>query len=342
MSTNNPFTIAELAPIAGKPLLMNVDLNGSKALQWAEENKHSINQLLLDNGALLIRGLKLHSSKQFSKVLTALFDEDLLSYSYRSTPRTELKGSVYTATEYHSDQSILQHNENSYTNHWAMNLGFMCLLPSTEGGETPICDSRTVYQQIPTAIRDKFERHGVLYMRNYSDIDLPWSEVFQTDNKAEVEAYCYENNIQFEWLENGGLRTKQVNQAVAIHPKTKEKVWFNQAHLFHVTALPESIRNDIIALRGEENVPRNTYYGDGTPISEADLNTIKAIYEKNMIKFSWQKGDLMLLDNMLFTHGRTPFSGERKVLVGMANPYGTEQMNREMTQTNEASALAEA
>lgn len=313
--------IDSLTPIAGKPLLLDVALEGQKTLDWATEQRGHLEQLLTANGALLIRGLKIPSSKQFAKVLTTLFGEELLSYQYRSTPRTELKGNIYTATEYHNDQVILQHNENSYTNSWALKLGFMCMLPSATGGATPICDSHAVYQAIPEAIRDKFEQHGVMYTRNYSDIDLPWSEVFQTQDKSEVEAYCHANDIQFEWLAEGGLRTRQVNQAVALHPVTGKKVWFNQAHLFHVSALPQAIRNDIIALRGEENLPRNTYYGDGSAIADADLASIKQVYQDLQIAFPWQQGDLMLVDNMAYTHGREAFSGERKVLVGMAQPY---------------------
>jgi alpha-ketoglutarate-dependent taurine dioxygenase len=196
----------------------------------------------------------------------------------------------------------------------------MCVKPAEVGGATPICDSHKIYEQIPENIRDKFERLGVMYTRNYSDIDLPWTEVFQTDNKSDVEAYCEQNDIQYEWLEDG-LRTKQINQAVAVHPVTGKKSWFNQAHLFHVSGLDPAIRDDIIALRGEENLPRNTYYGDGSPIEEKDLALIKQLYEENQISFPWQAGDLMLVDNMAFTHGREAFSGERKVLVGMAVPY---------------------
>jgi len=314
--------IASLELVGDKPLILNVDLNGQKSLDWVEQNKKLINDVVEHNGAILIRGLKLHSSKQFAKVLQSIFGSPLISYSYRSTPRTELKDNVYTATEYHSDQVILQHNENSYTNNWAMKLGFMCLVPAHTGGETPICDSRVVYEKIPNLIRDKFEEKGVLYARTYSDIDLPWSEVFQTNNKSDVESYCIENDISWEWLSDGGLKTKQINQAVAIHPKTGDKVWFNQAHLFHVSALPENIRTDILSLRGEDNLPRNTYYGDGAAITDDDLNVIKKIYDENKISFDWQKGDLMLLDNMLFTHGRSAFQGERKVLVGMAQPFG--------------------
>ena len=36
-----------------------------------------------------------------------------------------------------------------------------------------------------------------------------------------------------------------------------------------------------------------------------------------------------MLDNMLVAHGRAPFRGERKVLVGMADEFGSEAARSE-------------
>jgi alpha-ketoglutarate-dependent taurine dioxygenase len=313
--------VTDLEDIGPMKLLLNADAKGVKAADWVSHNKDHIERLLKENGALLIRGLQIHSSKQFGNILSEVFAQSLLKYRFRSTPRTELRDNVYTATEYHSDQVIAQHNENAYTNNWPMRIGFLCLLPAATGGETPIGDSRKIYPLIPANIREKFEQKGIMYVRNYADIDLPWQQVFQTEDKSQVEQFCRANNIEFEWLDNNGLRTRQVNPAVAVHPDSGEKIWFNQAHLFHTSALPDDIRNNLMAQCGEDSLPRNAYYGDGSAIDPADLALIRDIYSKNRVNFVWEKSDLMLLDNMMFTHGREPFSGERKTLVGMARPH---------------------
>jgi len=36
------------------------------------------------------------------------------------------------------------------------------------------------------------------------------------------------------------------------------------------------------------------------------------------VVFSWQQGDIMVIDNILTMHGRKPFQGDRQVLVAMA------------------------
>jgi alpha-ketoglutarate-dependent taurine dioxygenase len=317
---------ADLQPVQGRPLILQVDQNGAKTADWAAENREPIERLLQANGALLIRGLKFAGSQQFGSVLATLFGSELLEYVYRSTPRTGLRGNVYTATEYHPDLHIPQHNENAYSNRWAMRLGFLCTLPSTTGGATPICESAKVYEQIPDAIRERFERHGVLYVRNYSEIDLHWKEVFQTDDRSAVEDFCRANHLEWEWVDGDRLKTRQVNQASAVHPVTGAKVWFNQAHLFHVSSLEPEIREQMLSVLPESDLPRNTYYGDGSPIEAETLQQIREVYARNSISFEWQRNDLLLVDNMLFSHGREPYAGNRQVLVGMARPIDADQV----------------
>jgi alpha-ketoglutarate-dependent taurine dioxygenase len=117
-----------------------------------------------------------------------------------------------------------------------------------------------------------------------------------------------------------------VCQAVATHPDTGDVVWFNQAHLFHVSSLPPAVRDSLLSSYTEENLPRNVYYGDGTRIELPVLDSIREAYRQETITFPWQEGDVLMLDNMLAAHGRTPFVGARKVVVGMAeafNPQGS-------------------
>jgi alpha-ketoglutarate-dependent taurine dioxygenase len=306
--------------VSGKDLLLKVDTMGLKPLDWAKKYQREIDKLIQKNGAVLLRGLNISSSKTFAGVIKEIFGSNLLSYTYRSTPRTGLKGNIYTATEYPASEVIPQHNENSYSKRWPNRIAFFCLIPAEKGGETPISDSRLIYQRIPEKIRAKFEEKGIAYVRNYSEIDLPWTQVFQTDDKQEVERFCHENQIEYEWFDDGRLRTKQVNAATINHPVTGEKVWFNQAHLFHVSNLAPDIAQAMMTSFGTDNLPRNAFYGDGSEIDPADLAVIKEIYKNCQIRFPWKQGDLLLLDNVLFTHGREPFEGTRKILVGMSNP----------------------
>jgi alpha-ketoglutarate-dependent taurine dioxygenase len=304
-----------------KDFLLQVDSKGLKPTDWAQQQAPDIQQRLDKDGLLLLRGLNILGSKQFGQVLSQLFGEKLLDYTYRSTPRAQIRGNVYTATEYHHDEVILQHNESAYANVWAMRLGFLCMLPAQEGGATPITDSIEVYNAIPADIREEFERKQIEYVRHYGNVDLPWQEVFQTTEKVDVEAYCRANNIQCQWLDSNELRTSQVNPAVCKHPITGNKTWFNQAHLFHGSNYSRWLGGTDSA-EVLQQLPRNARYGDGTAIEQSAIDLINNIYKEQSFYFDWQKGDLLLVDNMRFAHGRQPYKGNRKVLVGMACEHG--------------------
>ncbi|MEI6187905.1 MAG: TauD/TfdA family dioxygenase [Alphaproteobacteria bacterium] len=289
------------------------------AFSWASENKTAIEEEILKYGGILFRDLNLFSVSEFNRFVQIL-TPNLLDYVYRSTPRTRLGGKIYTATEYPADRTIPLHNENSYSLSWPEKIFFFSILVASEGGETPIADSRNIYQKIDPTIRKKFEEKGVLYVRNYrAGMDLSWQEVFQTDKQKEVEDYCKNHSIEWKW--NSGpseLTTRQVCQAILSHPQTDEKVWFNQAHLFHISNLDKKVVKSLLKEYGEEYLPRNTFYGDGAPFETDVLDHIREVYEQEKIIFKWKKGDIMFLDNRLMAHGRQPYKGERKVAVAMA------------------------
>jgi alpha-ketoglutarate-dependent taurine dioxygenase len=203
-----------------------------------------------------------------------------------------------------------------------MAIGFMSLKVAATGGETPIADCRRVYTRIPEHIRRRFEERGVMYVRNYRPgIDLSWKTVFQTTSRDDVDRFCRAEGIEAMWMRPDHLRTRHVCQGVATHPVTGEKVWMNQAHLFHVTSLDPDYVELLLEEFGEENLPRNAYYGDGSRIEPEALTAIRAAYAAEALVFPWQAHDILLLDNMLMAHGRSAFTGDRQVVVGMSEPY---------------------
>ena len=300
------------------PLVLEAQRRGFDPFEWTKGNKSLLENYLLKYGGILLRNFNINSVSEFNRMVQIL-SPDLLDYVYRSTPRTKLGGKIYTATEYPADRVIQLHNENAYSRSWPNKIVFFSLIVASEGGETPIADSRNVYKKIDSHIKAKFEQHGVMYTRNYNKgIDLSWQEVFQTEEKAEVEKYCKENDIKFEWKTGvSELTTKQICQASFVHPVSGESVWFNQAHLFHISSLDEDSRLSLIRELGERNIPRNASYGNGDPLESEVLEHIREVYNHEKIKFKWHKGDIMILDNLLMAHGRETYKGERKVAVAM-------------------------
>jgi alpha-ketoglutarate-dependent taurine dioxygenase len=59
------------------------------------------------------------------------------------------------------------------------------------------------------------------------------------------------------------------------------------------------------------------YYGDGTAIENSVIEEIRELSWRTAVKFPWQEGDVLAVDNMLVAHARMPFKGPRKILVSM-------------------------
>lgn len=305
------------------PLIIEAEYPGELLLSAAPRLQAFVSQALARQGGVLFRGFNLRQIEDF-QAFAATFGHTLLNYEFGSTPRTSVAKGVYTSTEYPAHSDIPLHNEQSYTRDWPMKIWFYCALAAPVGGETPIADSRAVLRLMPPHITERFTRDGLLYVRNYGNgLDLPWQQVFNTDNPAEAEEFCRAHQIEFEWNEDGELRTRQRCQAIATHPYTGDRVWFNQAHLFHSSTLSEEMREILVdTIGGEEFLPRNVYFGDGSPIPDEMLAEVRAVLADCKIIFPWQTGDVLMLDNMLTMHAREPYSGPRKVVVAMAEGHG--------------------
>ena len=321
LSEEDLVTTGYLQPDQHLPLVIQPALKDINLFEWATNNRQFVEMQLLSHGAILFRNFKITTVAEFEKFITATLGP-LLEYTYHSTPRTQVSGNIYTSTEYPANQSIPLHNEMSYARNWPMRICFCCLETADEGGETPIADSGKVFTRISPEIRELFMKTNVMYVRNYGDgIDLPWQKVFGTTSKSDVEAYCLEVGIEFEWKSGNRLRTRQKCQAVAMHPKTGKFIWFNQAHLFHTSSLQQDVYNSLSQSFEEEDLPRNALLGDGSPIEPDVLNQIRQAYSQEETVFTWQEGDILMLDNMLVAHGRRPYLGSRRVVVGMAQPF---------------------
>ncbi|BBD60564.1 taurine catabolism dioxygenase TauD/TfdA [Nostoc sp. HK-01] len=308
------------------PLVIKSSVRKLDLAVWASTNRDFINTQLLKHGAILFRGFNIDAIAEFEQVIKAICFE-AMEYRYRASPRTQVSDRIYTSTDYPADQSIFPHNEHAYSPSFPLKIFFFCVTPAQQGGETPVGSCREIFARIEPKIRERFIEKKVMYVRNFGDgFGLPWQTVFQTTEKAKVEEYCHIHDIKFEWKDGDRLRTRQIGPAVVKHPLTGELVWFNHATFFHVSTLEKNTREALLSGFKEEDLPTNTYYGDGSPIEPSVLASLREVYQQAMVSFPWQKGDILMLDNMLAVHGRAPFVGTRQVLVGMAEALNIKEL----------------
>jgi non-ribosomal peptide synthase protein (TIGR01720 family)/FkbM family methyltransferase len=311
--------VGEPLPLVLQPAVADLD-----APNWAQHNRAFIEAELFRHGAILFRNFGLRSVAEFEEFAQAIYP-DLFS-NYGDLPREETSRRIYKSTPYPADKAILFHNESSHLRRWPLKQWFFCVTAAPAGGETPIVDCRKIYRVLDPQLTEKFAAKQLMYVRNFTDgLDVSWQEFFKTADRAAVEDLCRQAGMDFEWKATG-LRTRQICQAVARHPRTGETVFFNQLQLHHVSCLEADTRHSLQALFREEDYPRNVYYGDGSPIEDAVIEEICATYWQQSISFPWQAGDVLMLDNMLTAHARKPFSGPRKIVVAMGEMIAQEDI----------------
>ncbi|WP_035805138.1 TauD/TfdA family dioxygenase [Kitasatospora mediocidica] len=290
------------------------------ACGWLTALLPALRTALREHGALYLRGLPVSTVEDFARVRDVLIPQRT-PYREKATPRSSFGNDVYSSTDLPPAQPIRMHNENSYTLTFPGLLMFACLIAPEQGGATPVADCRNVLRELPADLVERVRRSGWALNRSYSEhISVSWQKAFATENREQVEEYCAENLISCRWDDEGNLKTAQRRPGIIRHPETGEEVWFNHLAFWSSWSLDEELRETLVDEFGADGLPFETGLGDGQPLTREDLETLNAAYEKATVRQTWQPGDIMLVDNVLTSHGRDPFQGDRKIVVAMGNP----------------------
>ena len=323
----------------------NGDSSRQNLVQWITENKPTVEEKLTESGAVLFRGFDIQTPEDFESIAKAV-DNDLKDDYMGTSPRDKKSGFVFSASELPGHYPIMQHCEMSFLPSAPRRLFFYCHIEPEYGGETPVCDFRKVYQDLDPKIREEFERKGVKHIRNYSSPEdksrsgfqlKSWLDMFHTTDKAVIEKKCAENDIICEWKENDGLRLTNKSDAVKVHPKTGEKVWFNHTQVFHVSAAAAEYHkihkrqkrwetfkySRLLELmtwykkltKNPNDQSMHVTFGDDSPIPDNYVEHIEDVIWKNMVIQPWKKGDIICIDNFSTSHGRLPYYGPREIMV---------------------------
>ena len=282
------------------------------------EDKMDLSAQLTQNRAIAFRGFHV-TRETFGEVIDRLLP-NRLSYTHGNTPRTNLGENIYTSTEYPADQPISMHNELSYAHRWPSRLLFFCALPAETGGATSVCDSGRWLRSLDPEVRDAFAG-GLTYSQNLHGgrgLGKSWQQTFETDDKAVVERFLDEGKSQWTWTDSG-LRITQTRPATTFHPVTGEEVWFNQVDQCHPAGLPDDIRSFMLDMMTPDELPQNATFADGSPIPDEYVLHIRDVGWKLAYDMDWRTGDVLLVENVLTSHARRPYSGKRQILVAMSS-----------------------
>lgn len=333
----------------GLPLVVRPgqDADLGRLCAWLRDHAEWVQGRLAQHGALLFRGFAVDGPQAFERLARAI-DGELKREYLGTSPRDALTDHVFSASELPGYYPIPQHCEMSFLPSPPRRVFFCCLVPPAAGsGETPLVDFRRVWSDLAPEVRKRFEEGGIRIVRNYTGpggggrFDLwklkRWDEMFETRDRAEVEAKCREQGFAFEWTEGGGLRLVNTQPVSREHPVTGETVWHNHAAVFHLSAAPgeyarifrlrPTLRHwmlwqfarVMVALKrrtaSADAQALHCTHVDGGEISDTDMEAVRDAIWKNLVVEPWQRGDVVAIDNHSVAHGRLPYRGPRQVAV---------------------------
>jgi alpha-ketoglutarate-dependent taurine dioxygenase len=308
---------------------------GESILELFAARQETLAVTLRHYGAILFRGFGLRTAEEFQAAAAACFGDVLRPYVGGISPRAQVTTGVYESTRFPTYLRIPQHNEMSYLPDPPRALVFFCEIVPGSGGETPLADSRVIYERIPADIRDRFEQEGIRYFRylygprwnpvnrlfnRISELHTSWMEAFATRDRAVVERVCSEQGGSVLWDWEQSARIINDLPPARLHPETGEKVWFNQAASFLATPESTGLPRWLLYSAAHPFPQRRPFHatlGNGEPITHSQVNRINAAIEGATVRFTWQRGDFLLVDNYLVSHGRMPYKGDRRILVAM-------------------------
>jgi alpha-ketoglutarate-dependent taurine dioxygenase len=319
MSSPLSASALDVQRLPGRPALVHTAPTGDPA-GWVAAHRGALRAAVAQHGAVLVRGLGLRDTATVAGTFWQAA-EPLMAERESFAPRHDHGYGVYSSTTWPANQPMCMHHELSYTTEFPGIMLFACLTPPQSGGATAVADAPTVLDALPRDLVARFERDGWMLTRTYNDeIGASWQEAFGTDDRAAVEQYCRAEGIAFQWRADGELRTRQRRSAVVRHPVTGQRCWFNQVAFLNQWTLDPDVREYLVEVYGDEGLPFNTRFGNGDPIGEDVVALLNATYEAHTLREPWQAGDLLLVDNVRTAHSREAYTGEREVLVGMAEP----------------------
>ena len=238
-------------------------------------------------GLLLFRGFEVDDKKMqaFAEKFSSKFIRD---------PGKQTVGSIDGVVQLVVNGTDARglHSENASSPYRPDIICFCCAVPAAEDGETIVCDGARVWKDLSKASQLLFRAQKIKYPHKFSAEQ--WRSFFGSDTTIidvkhaldEIEGVSYsvdENqSVSLEYTCSAVVKTKFSNE--------------------------DAFANSIITDYENQNV----LLEDGSLIPNSVIEDIKEVTDRLTQEISWQSGDLLMIDNSRFMHGRRSFTDTRR------------------------------
>eukprot|EP00290_Baffinella_frigidus_P012284 CAMPEP_0180153590 /NCGR_PEP_ID=MMETSP0986-20121125/23619_1 /TAXON_ID=697907 /ORGANISM="non described non described, Strain CCMP2293" /LENGTH=425 /DNA_ID=CAMNT_0022101713 /DNA_START=23 /DNA_END=1300 /DNA_ORIENTATION=+ len=295
---------------------------------YFKDNAEAIKQQLKDHGAIHLQGFDMCKEPEgFERMYKALGLDACLDplHSVSGRPVVSGKQAVYEAVNKPSRAKFFvgMHNE-MVGKRTVRRAAFVCFKAAEVGGEFILVDGRRMLRDLRPEFLSKFYERKI----RFSSAELPMGFMDKTGPLQpllepvvrSVLGMVVDMKVDFEvemfWNRVNGARVIQAHAPpqppVIMHPDTGVPNWFCNIHS-HSAKLRDDRDGVLPETTGASKLNKSdTFYGDGSIISDSDLDHVDEVTKKNMVYVTMKEGDVVLVDNYRTMHGRNVFEGTRK------------------------------
>jgi len=247
-----------------------------------------------------------------------------MKYAGGSNPRDALAVNVYEVGA-PLTAWLHYHHEMAYIGQSTSKVAFLGHRALPDRGATFVSDSVAATDTLlATDLGQKLAAKGVCYHRNLSDRDAffdrleigvynHWQKSFDTDDPDQAVERARARGLVTEWGPDRELRTRYYVSAFEYFaPMDRNLLYCSVAdHGMWFDAWP------LVQHLPYEQRPLHLTYGDDTELTRDELRQFVELYGRFGIKLDWVVGDVVIVCNYRFAHGRPAIhleSGEQRVL----------------------------
>jgi hypothetical protein len=261
-------------------------------------------------GLVVLRNTRLTAIARMREFAHLVMNTEM-TYEGGANPRDRLEGNVYEIGA-PLVARLPYHHEMAYVSKSTSMISFVCVDELPDRGATFVSDGvATTDALLATAFGQKLKDLGLCYHRSLTDAESfvgeigygvynHWQKSFGTEDPAVAEAKATERGLIVEWGPNRLMKTRYYNPAFEYFPGLDRNLlyssladhgmWFDTWPL--VQHLPFAER------------PLHMTFGDDSEFTRAELETFIDVYDRFGTKIDWRRGDVSVICNYRFAHGR--------------------------------------
>ncbi|KAJ5332590.1 Taurine catabolism dioxygenase TauD/TfdA [Penicillium brevicompactum] len=310
-------------PLALRPTPADTEVNLDDVIRSVKvlQADGTLTKKLARHGTLLFRNLPIHDAEDFSKFAHA--------FGYKPheiigivVDRPLLAPNVAPANEAPKEVLIYNHNESPQVPHapeYIFFMGIACLPKVATQSEIPeFIDElaeKGILSKVTYHVEQQFQGGSTLRQAFGKEIqDGDDEDEKRRKIEAQIARYGRGKHTTWEWKDGTLVLTHRL-------PVIRTQPGTNLPTLF--TGLASYWKRTQLDVQARKNVT-SQLFGDGTPIPEKYLAHLAKITDEIRVLHRWEKGDVLVFDNIIAQHGREPWQGEQSDRVIQASLFDGE------------------